>query len=257
MRTLGTTYCVCAALISLGALGIPAAAAAWDRSQMEEMLLQGRVTKQRRLSVGVSGSSRAVVSWQELSHDAHIQTIDTFLGSGARFTNQSDSFRYNVAAYRLDRMLGLGMVPVSVERMVDGQPAAVTWWVDDVEMMELDRRKLDSRPPDVRAWNEQMDRVWIFQELISNSDCNQTNLLITRDWKIWLVDFTRAFRVHSKLMKPDTLRRLDPSLRHALARLDEASLWAEMKGLLSRAQVRGMLARRDLILKQFDVVKMS
>jgi hypothetical protein len=149
-------------------------------------------------------------------------------------------------------MLDLGMVPVSVERTIGRRPAAVTWWIDNVEMMELERRRLGRQPADPNSWNDQMNRMGVFQELVSNSDCNQTNILITRDWRVCMVDFTRAFRVHRRLMRPESLSRLDPRLRSALERLDEASLLTEMKGLLSAPQVRGILARRDLILSHFD-----
>jgi serine/threonine protein kinase len=218
-----------------------------DRDQMEQMLLQGRIGRRHGLAVGVSRSSKAVVTWRGMSHDAHIQTIDTFIGS-ARFVNQSDCYRYNVAAFRLDRMLGLGMVPVSVVRTIDGRSAAVTWWVDDVAMMELERRKRGLDPVDRRDWSAQMQRAFVFQELIANSDNNQTNQLITKDWRIWLVDFTRAFRVDRNLTGPTTLRRLDDRVRAALERLDLTSLREEMRGLLDGRQIRTILIRRDLIL---------
>jgi serine/threonine protein kinase len=234
---------------SAAAVSVPARL---DRAQMEEFLQHGSIGRLHPLSVGVSRSSRAAVSWRGVSHDAHVQTIDTYLGP-ARFANQSDSYRYNIAAYRLDRVLGLEMVPVSVERTVRHQSAAVTWWVDDVEMMEIERRKRGIEPGDMRGWNGQMQRAFVFQELISDSDSNQTNLLITKDWRIWLVDFTRAFRLHRKLMKPVTLRRLDPQVRTALERLDLTSLRAEMKGLLDGNQIRSILVRRDLILRHFPL----
>jgi hypothetical protein len=225
--------------------------ASLDDARMEEMLLRGRIRQVKRLSVGVTGSSKAVVSWRGLTHDAHIQTVDTFLDAGSRHANKSDNYRYNIAAYRLDRMLGLGMVPVSVERSFGGRQAAVTWWVDDVEMMEIERRKLGRKPTDARSWNEQMQRASIFQELVSNADANQTNLLITSEWKIWLVDFTRAFRVGRQLKRLAGLKRLDPGLGCALEQLDAARLRAELRGLLDAAQIRSILARRDAILEHF------
>ena len=66
-------------------------------------------------------------------HDASVVTED---GSGPTRRN----YRFNVAAYELDKLLGLNLVPPSVERPVNGRPASVIWWVDDFAMNELDRR---------------------------------------------------------------------------------------------------------------------
>ena len=87
-----------------------------------------------------------------------------------------------------------------MRRVVKGRAAAVTWWIDDVVMMEIERRRLQLQPlRPATAWSDQMRRAYIFQELISNSDFNQTNMLITREWRLWLIDFTRAFREYRKL----------------------------------------------------------
>jgi serine/threonine protein kinase len=221
-----------------------------DRPQMEEFLSQGRIGKLQRLSTGVTVSSRAIVTWQGASHDAHVQTVDTYFGGGSRVSNRSDRYAYNVAAYRLDKLLDLDLVPVSVVRAVNAKPAAVTWWIDDVAMMELERRKLQLEPPRprVKEWNDQMYRAFAFHELISNADFNQTNVLITSEWRLWLVDFTRAFRSYRKLDQPNRFLRIDRGLYDALARLDEQTLRREMKGLLSVSQIRSLLARRDLML---------
>jgi hypothetical protein len=217
---------------------------------MEEFLSQGRIGKLQRLSTGVTVSSRAIVTWQGASHDAHVQTVDTYFGGGSRVPNRSDRYAYNVAAYRLDKLLDLDLVPVSVVRAVNAKPAAVTWWIDDVAMMELERRKLQLEPPRprVKEWNDQMYRAFAFHELISNADFNQTNVLITSEWRLWLVDFTRAFRSYRKLDQPNRFLRIDRGLYDALARLDEQTLRREMKGLLSVSQIRSLLARRDLML---------
>jgi serine/threonine protein kinase len=230
----------------------PPTATTLERPQMEEFLTRGRVSDLRRISTGVTGSSRAVVTWQGSSHDAHVQTVDTYLGQGSGPPNLSDRYTFNVAAYRLDKMLGLNMVPVSVKRTVGGQPAAVTWWVDDVAMMEIERNKLDLDPPEAKAWRDQIHKAVLFQQLISNSDFNQTNILITRDWRLWLIDFTRSFRGYRKVDRIDRVARIEPEVREALVRLDEEDLRAEMKGLLTVRQMRAILARRDLILEHFD-----
>src|SRR5687768_10737129 len=82
-------------------------------------------------------------------HDASVETVD-----GTDPTRRN--YKFNVAAYELDKALGLNLVPPSVERQVSGRPASLTWWVDNVAMNELDRRKKRIDPPDVESWNRQM-----------------------------------------------------------------------------------------------------
>ena len=60
----------------------------------------------------------------------------------------------------------------------------------------------------------------------------------------------REARGHRRLGDPSHASRIDPELLAALARLDEATLRAEMKGLLAPSQVRAILARRDLLVER-------
>ena len=164
-----------------------------------------------------------------------------------------DSFRNNVAAYRLDRMLGLRMVPVTVVRNVDQKPASFTWWVDHVKMDEKKRFQQNIPSPDANAWNHQIFVVRVFDQLIYNVDRNLGNLLIDEDWRIWMIDHTRAFKVFKDLKTPKNLGdHCERKLLAALRGLDAASLKAEMKDLLSPPQIEALLARRDRIVAYYD-----
>ena len=79
-----------------------------------------------------------------------------FEAAGATEFNFQDSWKFNVAAYRVDRLIGLQMVPVSVARPWKSERAAFTWWIDDVMMDEGKRLKDKLQPPNSRPWNEQM-----------------------------------------------------------------------------------------------------
>ncbi len=84
----------------------------------------------------------------------------------------------------------------------------MTWWVDDVQMTERRRYAKKIEPPDKARWNDQIYQVRVFNELVYNTDPNQGNLLITNEWKIVLIDFTRAFRTYKKLRHPMNLSRI-------------------------------------------------
>jgi hypothetical protein len=125
--------------------------------QMEQFLKQARVVRTRSTSKGITGSLRATLSDGTYTHDAQIQNVEiskaSFAGTRGTELNFRDSFKFNVAAYKLSRLLGLKMIPPSVERPHGGRGAAFTWWVDDVMMDEGDRMKKKLVAPNVDRWN--------------------------------------------------------------------------------------------------------
>ena len=140
-------------------------------AQTEEFLLRAKVVRTRPAGSGVTGSLRATLSDGTLTHDAQIQTIDQTKpifrpdGSAPEF-NFTDSYRFNIAGYRLARVLELDNVPVSVERSYNGKRAAFTWWLDDVMMDEKARLSKELPGPDGERTSMQVHVMRVFDELI-------------------------------------------------------------------------------------------
>lgn len=254
-------FVLVAALISsaspLRAQEAPAAVAAaatpvLGAEQMEAFLQNATIVKSRKIGKGVTGSLVATMTDGRITHDAHIQNVDIVRIEDHNFR---DHYRYNIAAYRLARLLGLDNVPVSVERRVDGIPAAVTWWVDDVLMDEEKRvaRELAKTAP---AWPRvrtvgYLQVMRVFDELIGNDDRNAGNQLWTNDGTLWLIDHTRAFRQQRKLKKAERLERCDRALWKALQDLTIESVTAAVGRSLTKDEIKAVLARRDLIVQHF------
>jgi len=227
-------------------------------AEKESFLAEGVVVHTRAVGSGVTGSVRATLRKGGLEHDAHIQSIDlskplNSLGAGTTEIDFRDTYRNNIAAYRLDRRLGLGMIPVTVERDFERKKSAFTWWVDDVVMDELQRHDKKIEAPDPLAWNRQMYAVRIFDQLIYNFDRNLGNLLVDKSWNLWMIDHTRAFKIFKDLKDVANLGTHCPrSLLAALRELDRPSLIRLSRRLLTEGQVTALLARRDLIVKYYD-----
>jgi hypothetical protein len=233
------------------AVGAPASDA-----EVEEFLLKAQVVKTKSTSKGITGSLQATLSDGKITHDAHIQMIDESkrefqTGKGTEF-NFRDSWTFNVAGYKLDRMIGLNMVPVSVSRRYQSKPSAFTWWVDDVAMDEGDRLKKKIAPPEPTSWNHQMQLVRLFDQLIYNMDRNMGNLVITKNWRVWAIDHTRAFRTHETLKSPESVSRCDRQVFEKLKQLDKDTVKREVGSMLDEWQIRSLLARRDLIVKRIE-----
>ena len=188
-------------------------------------------------------------------HDVSVVTDD---GSGPTRRN----YRFNVAAYELDKLLGLNLVPPTVERPVNGRPASVIWWIDNVAMNELDRRRKGIDPPDPEKWGRQVQAVRVFDELISNTYRDTApplylnsvwdNLLITTDWTIWIIDHTGAFRTRQELQDPDSLVRCPRTMLGRLRALNKGLLQPALKKYLSSQQLDALEVRRALLVRHFD-----
>ena len=224
--------------------------------QKEHFLRTAKVLRVRTLGEGITQSKRATLSDGKLTHDAQIQTIDEYKNVFQSATgvelNFQDSYKFNIAAYRLSRILGLDMIPPSVERRYRGTSGAFTWWLDDVLMTEKARylKKID--PPDPDRWNRQIYIVRVFDQLIYNMDRNLGNLIITKSWNLKMIDHTRSFRLHKTLKNKKDLVRCDRQLLVALKKLNQETLMKRLRPYLTKGQIKALLARRDRIVKLFE-----
>ena len=226
--------------------------------QMEAFLLKAKIIAKKKIPTGTTDPVKATLSDGTLTHDAQIQTVDVamnvFSAGKATELNFKDSYRYNIAGYRVAVLLGLENVPMSVERRIENKMAAVTWWIDDVLMDEKARMSTTPRPagpdPDRTAKQTHVMRVW--DELIQNRDRNQGNILWTKDWKLWLIDHTRAFRTGVELMKLAQLTRCERSLLERLRGLTAESVAAAAGRSLTKEEAAAVAGRAALIVKHFD-----
>lgn len=224
--------------------------------QQEVFLKTARVVRTQSAKKGVTGTIRATLSDGVLSHDASIQTVDVsmreFRSNRGTELNFRDSWRYNIAAYRLNNVLQLGRVPVSIERLHSGKPGSFTWWVDDVLMDEAERLKTEKQAPDSDAWNQQMWHIRLFDQLIQNVDRNLGNLVIDKTWTVWMIDHSRAFRLGTKPPTPKNLTRVERGALERLKALDSAALDTSVGDYLTLYEKRALLQRRDEIVKLFE-----
>lgn len=229
----------------------------FTKDQIKNFLLTANVIKSSQSKKGITNPWHLTLSDGTVTHDASFQAVDEHtamkeLASGRMEMNFVDSYKYNIAGYQLAEMLGLDdMVPVYVERKWQGMRGSLSWWLP-VKMDDVERQKQKIEPPDQKAWNDQMYRMRIFDQLIYDTDVNLTNILIGEDWKIWRVDFSRAFRSFKTLQHPEELVRCDRTLLEKLKALDRAQLAAATKGYLSKSEVDGVMARRDKIVEHFQ-----
>jgi hypothetical protein len=228
-------------------------------AEMETFLKTAKIVSQKKLDLGTTASVRVTLSDGKLTHDAQFQPIDIYkpIFRGAEGTvekNFRDTYKFNIAAYRVGKLLGIdNMIPMSVEREVDGKLGSMTWWLDNVWMSEVDRRDRGIKPPASQFWVDQLNIVRVFDQLIYNTDRNQGNLLISPEWKVYLIDHTRAFRTAVAMQKKNALpNRVDFKLLKALRQLTLSQLTEKLSGYLRPEEISAIIGRRDIIVQHFD-----
>lgn len=167
------------------------------------------------------------------------------------FLDFHDSFRYEVAAYELARLLGLDQIPPVVERQIEGERGSLQLWVEGATT-ESERHREKAQPPDRMAWYRQLQVMRIFDRLIYNYDRNRGNILIGDDWKLWMIDHTRSFRISADVPEIRTVTHCEKDLWRRLREVGEDELEERLSAYMSRKQVRALVKRRDKIVEYVE-----
>jgi hypothetical protein len=229
-----------------------------DRPATEAFLRTARVTGIEDVGAGVTRPQRLTLTDGERTVRAVWKTIDEYAPFKDFHDGRSpeigfrDCWKHEIAAYELDKLLGLGLVPPTVARRIGGTDGAVQLWIEEA-MTETERRQRGRRATDTRTWNRQIFTVRLFRQLTHDTDFNNTgNVLVSESFRVWAIDHSRAFKTRKKLLAPDDLRRFPAAGLERLRRLEAAELEAALEPWLTKPQRAALLARRDLIVERAD-----
>ena len=151
-----------------------------------------------------------------------------------------ESYRAEIAAYELDKLLEMEMVPPSVERQLSGTRGGAQVWVENIFGLNA-----DESPPTLHraAWEMQIARMTMFDNFIGNAGRNRGNMLRDAAWNLILIDFSRAFGVERELYYK--MNRIDEDYWDRLERLTRKQLETSLGPWLDADAIDAMLLRRD------------
>jgi hypothetical protein len=156
-----------------------------------------------------------------------------------------ESYKSEIAAYELDKLLGMNMVPVAVEKRWNRETAAAILWLSPIHSW----KEMEPKPKPAK-WVRQVARMKMFDNFICNKDRNAGNLLVDDDWNLYLIDHSRAF-IWDKDMAVK-MEHIDRELWDKIQALDEAQLTASLGKWVDKDGVRAMLTRRERMKKEID-----
>jgi len=216
---------------------------AWlgHEAEVEQYLKTAKVVRFSNLPVGVTRPRRG---YFEPGGPTSSIVFKALMPS--RKTGFWESYKSEIAAYELDKLLGLGMVPPTVERKIDGEYGSAQFWVEHCTLL---KERDTSKAPDIAAWNRQVYRQRVWDNLVGNIDRNQGNLLVDQAWNLILIDHSRAFT--ATMQMPFPMRRIDREFYAKLKALDEVTL-KERLGKLVFDGPKPILKRRNKIVENFE-----
>jgi hypothetical protein len=184
---------------------------------------------------------------------------------GERVGGFKETWKGEVAAYRLSRHLGLNMVPATVEREFQGDRGSCQIWVESWNTLETIRsKKLNPPGPKVNAFYKALFLHRAFDNLISNEDRHQRNYLIMEDWRMILIDHSRSFRTTkkftTKLIYDEKFKEgpnfimaeLPRAIVDAMKALTPEGVRQVVGEYLTDEEITATMARRDLIIAWLD-----
>ncbi len=175
-----------------------------------------------------------------------------------------DRWRYEIAAYLMDRLVGLNIVPLTVERRYKEDRGSIQLWEESqFNLKTKNDKKIGVPPRYTYGWNNATFLQRAFDNLIANEDRHANNMLITQDWRMILIDHSRSFRTSKKFTEkliytekhpegPKLMKQLPRAFVDKLKGLTAESIKAAVGEYLEDDEIKAVLLRRDLILAEIE-----
>lgn len=230
-----------------------------NHEEIEYFLKEAKVTEREKIGTGITNPEKVTLELDGVVRHAVYKRVD----------KDHDSWRAEVAAYELDKLLGLGMVPPTVKRSIRGRKGCLQLWVTGVTMKDYEEPM-----PDLEHWREQVSVMWLFDDLIANIDRHLNNAMVSPDKKLMLIDNSKTFRNQRDLLNDlngpgtgtharfwrvdyDASRERYPTIypEAFIARLrfvSEDDIKKAIKKYVWGQAQRNVLKRRKLILERID-----
>jgi len=220
---------------------------------IEEKLRTASVVSQSKIPVGVSRPKKILLATGSHNFNAAFKHIDeekrnvrdpTAAGQAKLYLQWRDSYIFDIAAYHVDRLLGLDRTPPTVIRTIKGNKGSLQIWIEG-SITEASRREQSIAPPEIARFNQQRSTLQLFDNLVANRDSNLGNTLIDGNWRLWFIDCSRCFGRYKDLLYPEMITHCDREVWRALRQLDRGSADKVLSPFLTPAEIDAIFARRD------------
>lgn len=173
----------------------------------------------------------------------------------------ADSYKYTIAAYELDKLLDLNLVPPTVERQDSGKKASLQMGIEAPFLDERTRQLKKMEPPDPETFYNTLEDLYVFENLVCCSALceyqgNLDDILIEHEkgWRVWRIDLTQAFAPNPELIPDREITRCSKKLYQNLLELEDKAIRSKVKKYLNKDEISAVLERKKLIIEKIEAL---
>lgn len=164
-----------------------------QREELEEFLRTAEIIGYEEIGEGVTKPLRLLLKKGEVERNGVWKNPS---GIQKGFL---EGWQYEIAAYQMDKLLGLNMVPPTVERKFKGKRGSLQLWIEhEYSLLEIMEQKIPIPQSKIDHVYKMIYLNRAFDSLIANEDRTRQNIRYTKDWRIILIDHSRSFRSSKK-----------------------------------------------------------
>jgi hypothetical protein len=161
-----------------------------------------------------------------------------------------DSYKYEIAAYELAKLIAFDLVPAVVEREIKGLKGSLQIYLENC-MAENERKRRNIAPPNPKVFENILEEIKVFENLVYDECQNTDDILINKeDWRVWRVDFSEAFSPSPDLIPGCEISRCSKKFYQNLLKLDDNVLKTKLKPYLNEEEIKALLERKTLIIEK-------
>ena len=220
----------------------------FNKTELERYLRTARVVSVQKSAVGGK-----TAPWVVQLHDGKIARRGFFKHvHRSRPSPLADSYQYEIAAYELDKLLDFNIVPPVVERAIEKEKGSLQVFLEDC-ITERDRKKTNIQPPNPKRFQESLDEIRVFENLVYNKCQNLEDTHIHKTtWKVCRVDFSESFAPSPDLIPGCEITFCSERIFQNLRNLDLPTLQSVLSPYLNADEIKALLERRNKILEKLE-----
>ncbi len=175
-----------------------------------------------------------------------------------------ESWKWEIAAYRIDKLIGLNMVPVTIEKRFQGDLGSCQIWIEDTRTLKvIGDQKIKTPSYKIDPKNKSLFKQRAWDNLIYNQDRHLNQFLMTEDWRMLLIDHSRSFASSKASMRrliydekfnegPRLMKELPRTLYENIKTLTAEKIKGAVGDYLTDEEISAVLVRRDLVVAWVD-----